>query len=776
MRREITLFPASDVVIWPGDTWPNGSPYGGSPQITLWEAWSDSRSSDLPTAELLPDDYHTGYSHGWVNPGHPVIRNPCLMAVGFEPPPTQALFTKLTFRAWWDYSGYGPNGWYFPPTVAHGPRARLAVRNRARDGWLYQPAYTEATTTNYCRINATDCGGSYGDGAIEQTWELTSHPEGGVFTLDDMVHLAAGIEFSVAVDGSNNCFDNSTGGFQKIRCLHFNLLLEIIDLGGFVKNIRFASSEALRFSRLPRREVGFVLPLDEAYPEPGTYYSLAYNRGAHPRAKGWREEAAHRRRVFIGPKVTYPDLKKVEYSSLDLHGLSCLAWASLRTSMPWSPELNGMAYLDAGGYFSVDRNQDAWAPRPGDGVLVRVLEDYLKLDYEGSPVEGSGDEELQEYNTNPGNVNAWAQYGVSGGITLSTPDGDGMVEELGYTVSARVEFGGAGTGVGGYESSPGISVAANDQTVTLGWRVGVRNVSVSTPASQFLEAVLLRTHGGGTEYWDAANRAWGSSIVYNAIPSDTPYGEIVSDNIPTYVSGQTTATYKVRVGRWSSALQSVTFVLAIVNLQLGDKGHGVRSPLVTLDSSIVRVGDVYRVENPDTKRIWFGKRGVCIAEFRPGWRADHIHAGPFTKPVVYAHHSATEYDRLDIVPVDASTRSLRFRRRVSGVSYDVSAAITTDLTREHVVRAWARWLDSDGWDDYGPYTISVGFAVFNRQTSLLVEQGQAHAAGPTSAPTLDADAYILPGTDGSGGSLDGWLRWWETLLNPITADEIVWRW
>lgn len=774
-RRINYMFPASTAIQDPGEgdkgghinVEPNGSGYGGSPQMELWEAWADSGVKDYPQ-DPHPCGGPSGHSCSLVYfwPVRTTGGNAHAL-VGFDRPPTQVLYEKLTFRCWYDYSQQGPNNWYTgAPNNSYAPRIRFVMRNRANDGYLYDGTWYTVDGTNNCRITSTNCGAAYVS-PTEITWELLAHPEGGPFTLEDMIALKAGV--NIDIDGP--AFDGTEGSFFKFRTFHFHLEVETEDLGGYVDNMRNATARWLRIQRRGRREVKLIVPADLDNLELGQVHGLEYSRGLHPEGRGWGHKPLERRLVLPMRRERNPELLTTSYGLMDLREIACLLWASYRIDLPWGPDLSGLAWLDQGGGFSTARNQDAWSPRQGDGVLMRVLPDYLPLDYEGMPVCGPDDVELVLRNYNPNDV-AWSSVGVSGGLTFSDDVDVVMVDELGYTPSCRFTFGGT-AGQGGKEQSIGTIDHASG--ILLHVFARVRNVSVDTPGSKFMEFVLKRDKTVSstpvTEYFDFAAGTWGTSPVYNPFAASEPSAELLADAVPCDTTADSAPTYTVQFGRFSSAISNAVFVAGLASAQKATtaiKDYGLRPPLVSLDATVTRIEDVPRIENPSTARVWYGGRGTFVGELRPFWRASLLTED---KPIMYARHSASEYDRLDFL----SSSALRFRRYVSAVAYDVSVNVSTVLTRAHVLRFWCRWLDDAGWEDLAPYAISVGFAVLDWDTGERLEQGVAHASGPAAPPTLDADAYLHPGHDGAAAYLDGWIRWLETTLSPLAESECLWR-
>jgi hypothetical protein len=282
-----------------------------------------------------------------------------------------------------------------------------------------------------------------------------------------------------------------------------------------------------------------------------------------------------------------------------------------------------------------------------------------------------------------------------------------------------------------------------------------------------------------TEYWDATARTWGAAA-YNAVPSDDAYGESVSDDIPLDTTADADPAYEIRVGRASGAIASCDFLATLVDVQLGGpnygSSYGARTPLVTLAAAVTRVADVHEIANDATDQTWDYALGTAIVEFRPMFRADAL-PDATVKPIVYAKHAADTYDALQFVRVTAGNDLIRFERAVSGEAtfqLDCPIAAALRLTRAHVVRAWARWLGADGWTEYGPYSVQVGYAVFLEADGTYVQSGSILGAF-TYTGAVATRAWVHPGHDETPRYLDGWIRMLEVTRSPLHGLEAVWR-
>lgn len=756
MKREVILRPTSVVSITPWNgCFPGSSQYThlNTPSMTLAEVWAD----ELNTTYYVPFDSDKG-----------IVR--------LDPPPTLALFTKVTLSAEWDYSQGGPNNWYFPPDNSYGPRIRLILIGR--DGvteqagsWYEAESTPNVPTNDNVYINPP---GPF-PGLYEQTWEMTAHPEGGPWTFDDLVNLKAGVECSMSNGPSGHPFDNSQGSFFKVRVVNFKVTLEVEDLGGFVDNVRHSSSLSLRLFRRARNAIMPRTFAHHAGAGVGSRVWLTHPRGPSVTETGWGRRRLERRAGLILRRTIYPEQFIVEDQVFDLRPYSCLGWGAYRIDAPWSPELQGMALLDKGAGYTHDRAQDAWSPRPGDGVLMRVLEDYPNLSEEGLAAQGGGDESicLRNYDLMQ---SGWSTVGDSGDFTASSDTTVSMVEEQGYLSAAKLEYGAAG-GAGGRERSLGTLPYADGDLLHL--HVFVRNTSVPTPASQNAEWALYRTGGGlaADEWWDDTNRTWTVTPTYNDVPSDEPYGQVTADAIPLDAGGASSdPTYYVRVGRFSSNLTSVTFHAALVDAQhTDDTVAGARSPLVTLDSPITRVADVHTLANSAAAELWDYERGTAVVEAWPFWRAEDLPTDA-VRTLLHAEHATDTYDALQFVAKTGSDDLVRFERAVSGEStFQLDVAIdSVDLTRLHVLRAWVRWLGADGWDQFAPYSVEVGYAVFLKADGSLVVSGSQLGALAYTGDVAARD-FLGIGTDGTSSHLDGRVRMWETRRNPLHGIECVWR-
>jgi len=155
-----------------------------------------------------------------------------------------------------------------------------------------------------------------------------------------------------------------------------------------------------------------------------------------------------------------------------------------------------------------------------------------------------------------------------------------------------------------------------------------------------------------------------------------------------------------------------------------DTVAGARTPLVTLDAPITREADVHTMAQVWGRELFVHERGTHIFEGRPFWRAEDLPADA-VKPLFHAQHTATDWDALQFVPKTGTDDLIRFERALDGeATYRLDCPIAgIDLTRLHVLRAWVRYLGADGWKEYAPYSVEVGWAVFLKATGALVGTG-----------------------------------------------------
>lgn len=768
MIREVILEAAGEVATVPSGSGqlsrdPGSSPYPSTntPSVTLAECWQDD---DVATYSYLHPHKNLAGSGYWL--------------ASFQAPPTLVLIRSVKVQAWWSYSQMGANNWYFPPDNAHGPRGRLVIRNRAKSANLTSSWYTIAGSDIVDR-NQNISTGSPGTylGPLLQEWETTAHPEGGPWTMDDLsvANLAAGIEFEAAAPAFQVLSGNS---MFKIRCHKLRIVLEVEDLGGYVDNVRHGTAVALRLLRRARNVAPLRYLAEHAVCELGGAAYLSHPDGPSWGPNGWGRRRLERRDTQVLRRVILPESLLYEDQCFDREAYRCLLWAAYRIDAPWSPELQGLALLEKGGGFTHARAQDGWSPRPGDGVLMRVLEDYPNLSFHGLACQGADDVEVCLYNWDLMQT-GWSTVGSSGDFSATADTSSVLVEEQGYLSSALLAYGAAG-GQGGRERSLGTLPYASGELVHV--RVVVKNTSVPTPGSQNLEVQLYRTGGGlaATEFWDEANRQWTTTTTNNPIPSSEPFGEVVFDCVPCDAAGASSdPTYYLRVGRFSSNLTSCSFNGALVNVQrsgaaAGDS-FGCRTPLVTLGSTITREADVHRLPNSLAAELWSYERGVAVVEARPFWRAEDLPDAE-VKPLAEAFHATDTWDALQFMAESSGDDYVRFERAVSGQpTYQLDCPIAgIDLTRAHVLRAWARWLGADGWTEYGPYSVEVGYAVFLEDDGSLVGSGSV-VGTLTYTGAMTSRDYVAVGNDHQGRHADGWVRLLEVRRNPIHGLEAVWR-
>lgn len=761
MKRTIVLKGNRDLLPLWGMVDPGTSPYwqSNTPSKQLFEVWNEPAPVAGQYAYVWPVEGVSG-SH----------------AIGFEKGPTLARFTKVTITTAWDRSaGGGSDPYFFPPDNAGGPSARIILRKRDEATWLdgtgaaaYQMVAGDGYYTNI-----------YTEGPYVSlktlTWEMTAHPEGGPWTLDDINSLGVGIQcgwnYAYAGDDAGYAYARFHRAFHKLRFPYLTVTLEIEDLGGFVDNVRHASSLTLRLMRRARNAIKPTTLADHSVARTGSRAYYSHPRGGsatqwwqfwrrRERRAGWGRRRLERRAGMVLQRTYHPAALVVADEALDLRSFACLAWAAYRIDCAWSPELQGLALLDKGKGFVHDRGQDSWSPRPGDGVLMRVLEDYPNLSFEGLAVAGGGDVSvaLRNYDLTQ---SGWSTVGSVGDFDAEADDLVAMASEQGYLSSCRLTYG-AGGATGGRERSLGALASGR-----LHLRVVVKNSSVPDPDTQGGEWYLRK----GTDYWDEPGRAWVGSPVYNAIPSDEPFGEAVADAIPCAA-----ATYHVGVGRFSSAMGPVTLNGALVDVQHSDTTvAGARPALVTLDAPLTRVADSHQMPNAWGRELWSHERGTAVVEVRPWWRAADLQASA-VKPLLHAQHAAGTWDALQFVAVDGSDDLIRFERAIDGeATFQLECPIDgIDLTRAHVLRAWCRWLGPDGWNEWGPYSVAVGFMVTLEATGAVVATGSVlgRLASETAVPY--ARTYLGIGTDETRHA-DCWVRMVETRRNPLHELECLWR-
>jgi hypothetical protein len=768
MIREVILQPAGEVSAWATgggqvsrDPGTSGYASQNVPSMTLAQVWSDD-------AEDTNAYLHPHKDTGGVG----------THVASFEAPPTLAIYRKVTIRSWWDYAQSGvKDNWVLPPTNSFGPRARLVLRNRAGSGYLYS-SYHELTGQELIDHNRRfpTANPAYTGGYLQE-WEMSAHPEGGPWTIDDLsvAKLGAGIEMSA----SSPAFTLSTGaGFFKIRCLKLQILLEVEDLGGFVANVRHAASLTARLMRRARNTIAVRSFADKAIGTVGSRVYLSHPRGPSVGTDGWGQRRLERRAGMVLKRTIHPESFRVEDEVFDLQAYRCLVWAAYRIDGPWSPELQGLAFVDKGEGWLHSRAQDGWSPRPGDGALMRVLEDYPNLSFHGLAAQGGDDVSicLRNYDLMQ---SGWSTVANTGDFTATTDTTAMLVEEQGYLSSALLAYG-AGGGTGGRSRSLGtMDYNAGDYFHV---RVIVKNSSVPVPASQFLEVSLARSGGGlpATEFWDEANRQWTTSGVNNPIPSTAPFGEVIFDAIPMDAPSATSdPTYTINVGRFSSSITSCAFNAAFVDVQKGGAtwgdSYGCRTPLVTLDAEITREPDSHRLTNTTAAEIWSYTRGVAVVEARPFWRAEVIPTDE-VKPLLHAEHDIDTWDAIQFVAKTGSDDVIRFERAVSGeATFQLDCPIPSlSINRTHVLRAWARWLGADGWTEYAPYSVEVGYAVFLASDGSLVSTGSIIGTLSYTGNVTDRN-WVGIGEDGTGRYADAYVRLIEVRRNPISGLEAVWR-
>ena len=742
MKREIVQYPEDGGVYTHGsNVEPGTSPYPwqSTAGATVGKVWQNEDAVDGPT---LPQ----GQWVVWPQQNFYSAR------VTFPAAPTLVRFNSITFETAWDTSQQGPNTWWYPPDNDAGPTLAIFITGRDGSTRIYGTK-TLALTANNTNTNTEDP-----DPQI-QTWELTSHPEGGPFTLEDVNTMEVGVGVWLT-KGPNGKWNDDPIRFPKVRTFYLKRTLAVEDLGGHVGPMRSMTSLALRLMRRARNVIEPKVHVDKPPSRVGQHIYLSHPRGPSFDGAGWGRRRLERRAGFLVKRAYSPENFQTDDQIFDLSAYRCLGWGAYRIDTPWNPELQGVALIDKGHSFVHTRAQDAWSPRPGDGVVNRVIEAYPAVSFHGLPISGAGDESVALHNYNL-TLSGWSTVGSAGAFSASSDASTTLVEEQGYMSCCKMVYGDA-TGAGGKERSLGVLGSGR-----LHVRVVIKNTSVPDPETENAEWYLRE----GTNYWNDTTRTWDASPAYNAIPSDEAFGEAVSDSIP--IAG---ATYHVAVGRFSSQIGPVTFHGALVDVQFSDTTvAGARPPLATLAASIVRVADTHRIYHNWSRDLWDHQRGVAVAEVRPFWRAEDLPADAI-KPLLHSQFVTNTWDAIQFVPKTGTDDLVRFERAMNGLStFQLDCPIASiDLTRAHVLRAWARWLGSEGWSEYAPYSVEVGYAVFLESDGSLVGTGSVIGAmTETTAYPYDRQ-YLGIGCDESR-YLDGYVRMWETRRNPIHRDEAVWR-
>jgi hypothetical protein len=255
MLREVPLKPTGTVTGWSSYVYPATSdyPWLGTGSTTPHEAWATNGSGALAAPSA------TKHVYCWPSGGDE-------HCVTFEPGPTLALFTKVTLSTRFDYGQTGPNNWYGNGgTPSLGPGVCLRVRNRAKSAYINHtmvrigdPGSLAGDLSDWSTNNWRPSKGDTWQLTNWWSWELTSHPEGGPWTLEDINNLAAGVAF-IWANGSGDyghpAYDNSQGSFFKIRVPQMVVTLTVQDLGGYVRSVRHNSSATLRMKRKARNTI-----------------------------------------------------------------------------------------------------------------------------------------------------------------------------------------------------------------------------------------------------------------------------------------------------------------------------------------------------------------------------------------------------------------------------------------------------------------------------------------------------------------------------------------
>ena len=760
MKRTIILRAASEVLPPGGSLYPGSSPYPWTPNTpskTLPQVWN------VEPGSIVSDTFALHW------PGS----SPAAIAVGMEKPPTLATFLKVTVTTGFDYQQAKGNGWWFPDDNDHGPAAAIYFRKRDRSTWLTGSGAAQHTMAvgepHYVNPNV--------DPSVFRlytlTWEMMFHPEGGPFTFEDLLYGAFGVVFSTSNGPNGKAYDQSVGGFSMMRVPYLQVALDIDDLGGYTRNVAYQAALWLRLMRRARNVIRPKVSAEHVVARQGERVYLSHPRGPAVGGHGWGQKRLEARSGLILKRAYQPEAFTVTDEVLDMRPIECLGWAAYRVRGPWSPELPGLALLDKGRGFVHD-GPEAWARRAGDGVIMRVPADFPSLSEEGLAISGADDVAACLYNWDLMQT-GWSTVSDTGDFSAEADLTVYHAEEQGYLSSCKLTYG-AATATGGRESSLGTFPRADGDRLHV--RVIVRNTSVPDPETQCGEWYLGRSGGGlaAAEYWDEAGREWTTTPTYQAIPSTEPSGESVADAIPCDAPGASSdPTYVIGVGRFSAAMGPVILHAGIVDVQhTDDTVAGCRPSLVTLAAPITRVADSHTMEHVWGRELWVHERGTVVCEVRPWWRAADL-PDDAVKPLMHAQHATDTYDALQFVAVAAGADLIRFERAISGeTTYQLDCPLDVDLTRAHVLRAWARWLGAESWTEFGPYSVEVGWLVTLEADGSVVSSGHVLGRMTSEVAVPYSRDYVGVGCDAMR-QLDGHVRMWETRRGPLHRLECEWR-
>jgi hypothetical protein len=313
---------------------------------------------------------------------------------------------------------------------------------------------------------------------------------------------------------------------------------------------------------------------------------------------------------------------------------------------------------------------------------------------------------------------------------------------------------------------------------------------VTNPLTDGLEVLIRRTGsvGGTNQYWNWATRAWETNPTsqpqhWQLLDATDAVSELTVDAIPVDSITQLgeTAHYDVFVGRRQAAPGAATFIVGVVSKQLGGVGYGNsygQRPSLAIPISpatITRVADEWTMPNDGSNQFWFRDRGTCLLEFRPMYRAASMPTG-IRKPLIRAQNVGSGYDEVTFIAGPDRIVFARVNDTLASTVLTVNIPALpggVQLSRDHVVRVFAKWNDDEGSQQEAPRQMNLRVAIFDAATGDFIVDDVGTAAGlvPDGSPDEVHLGHSGLGTEWA----DVYIRTFEVKRNPVWDEEAVWR-
>jgi hypothetical protein len=424
------------------------------------------------------------------------------------------------------------------------------------------------------------------------------------WTLQDLAALNVGYDLYVQ---SGETAQGATVGacvtqlYVRLECAPTAANLEPMRALGSL-HLRLFRALSRKFTTVHGLEMLEVPMLGEAEAS----HALAPVPGGH----GWRKEPGSRPRlVVVGKRVDLMN-NKVSLEHIDLLDASCTFWASFVQDLGLTPDYQGMPVAQIGsGPPWVTRAQVNYLQRPGDGLVVDVPQDVMKVGKGGLWVEGEAKNWLlnSTFGLGSGTTFSYWTYLESGGGTITEETARPFVDITGQRRCPLL-------GCGSYSA-----YSMLEQSAVIGGvgRIVVwyeHNVPSASPALG-LNIKRLDTN----QFWDDASGTW--DVAAGPVHFPVVAGKARWVSKPFTVPASTTVRVRVGITDAPPASDQSGWIYSAELLTCTDSAFppAAGSPIVTTSAAITRVSDNCRIVNAPGALIWDHRKGRAIVTFEPNW-------------------------------------------------------------------------------------------------------------------------------------------------------------